>query len=131
MASDKETVAEIVGEMRTKNVEPNYDAIMRLYAYRIEAAHKREDDELKRKLETKDAWIDAVKKLFKKQLVEAAHDREVAELRECMKEAVDYFCGNDKLADCTEKVYGNPKCETEGQYCMVERWRKALEGATK
>ena len=54
--------------------------------------------------------------------IEAAHKREVAELRKCLKEAIDYNC-----AMCKSK---GKACEVEG-FCAEHRWRKVLEGAAK
>ena len=49
----------------------------------------------------------------------AAHKREIAELRECLREAVDYNC-----ALCKSK---GKACDVEG-FCAEQRWRKALKG---
>lgn len=57
MASDNETVAEIVTEMRTKNVDRDYDAIMRLYAHRIEVAHRCEVAELRECVSDMRSWF--------------------------------------------------------------------------
>ena len=56
--------------------------------------------------------------------IEAAHQREVAELRECLKDAVLYNC-----AICDSK---GKSCEVKG-FCSEQRWRKALkdEGGEK
>ena len=56
--------------------------------------------------------------------IEAAHQREVAELRECLKDAVLYNC-----AICDSK---GKSCEVKG-FCSEQRWRKALkdEGGAK
>ena len=56
--------------------------------------------------------------------IEAAHRREVAELRECLKDAVLYNC-----AICDSK---GKSCEVKG-FCLEQRWRKALkdEGGAK
>ena len=53
--------------------------------------------------------------------MDAAHHREVAELRKCLKEAIDYNC-----AMCEIKGKG---CEVEG-FCAENRWRKALKVAS-
>lgn len=54
----------------------------------------------------------------------AAHLREVAKLRECLKEACRYRC-----VKCN---FGNLETESHfcGNYCdTIKRWHKALEGA--
>ena len=51
------------------------------------------------------------------------------ELYECLREAVMYHCGEDPMADCENKCYGNPACLSAGTTCMVEKWRKALAKA--
>lgn len=54
--------------------------------------------------------------LENKDRIEAAHRREVAELRECLKEAFDLICDGCETQNC-EQCVRNMK------------WRKALEGA--
>lgn len=102
MASDNETVEDIVSEMNCSH-EGMIAFEFQHYASRIEAAHRREI---------------------------AAKDAEIAELRECLMEACDVACDgcrhavwNDgKIANC--KRHKNWKCPFG-----AERWRKALEGA--
>ena len=53
--------------------------------------------------------------------IEAAHQREVAELRECLKEAIRETCPITRMS-CK---HGEP-CDYE---CGTYKWRKALEGA--
>ena len=57
--------------------------------------------------------------------IEAAHQREVAELRECLKEAVTEVC--NRLEKCGFKE----PCVFKT--CYVQKWRKALkdEGGEK
>ena len=57
--------------------------------------------------------------------IEAAHQREVAELRECLKEAVTEVC--NRLEKCGFKE----PCVFKT--CYVQKWRKALreKGETK
>ena len=57
--------------------------------------------------------------------IEAAHQREVAELRECLKEAVTEVC--NRLEKCGFKE----PCVFKT--CYVQKWRKALrkEGGAK
>ena len=47
-----------------------------------------------------------------------AKDREIAELRECLKEAVNYNC-----ATCKSK---GKACDVKG-FCSERRWRKVLD----
>ena len=143
MASNNETVAGIIAEVRTINK----------CADRIEAAHKREiaakDDErltivanydtvikdLVRNLSAKDAEIENLKKKideYERQpelMAETARealrtlkeqDAEIAELRECLREAVREKCPFTRMS-CK---YGE-QCDYQ---CGTERWRKALEG---
>lgn len=53
--------------------------------------------------------------------VDEEHKREVAELRECLKEAVESYC-----EWCNDFVGGKQKCEP--CECKARKWRKALEG---
>ena len=57
--------------------------------------------------------------------IEAAHKREVAELRECLREAVTEVC--NRLEKCGFKE----PCVFKS--CYVQKWRKALqdEGGAK
>ena len=56
----------------------------------------------------------------------ASENETVAELRECLKEAID-----DRCETCKASWYG--RCVTaDGKDCeLVARWRKALEGGAK
>ena len=54
--------------------------------------------------------------------IEAAHKREVAELRECLKEAVTEVC--NRLEKCGFKE----PCVFKT--CYVQKWRKALKGSS-
>ena len=104
MASENETVEDIVKEMLNLGLldEKSIDKIprslqalgLRTYAARIKAAHQREVEEMKRK---------------------------VAELRECLKEAIREKCPFTRMS-CK---HGEP-CE---YVCGTDKWRKALEGA--
>ena len=60
--------------------------------------------------------------------IEAAHQREVAELRECLKETMVIASAEYHHHSCFKHV----KCgETERcKTCKVVRWRKALKGAS-
>ena len=54
--------------------------------------------------------------------IEAAHQREVAELRECLREAVTEVC--NRLEKCGFKE----PCVFKT--CDVQKWRKALKGSS-
>ena len=54
--------------------------------------------------------------------IEAAHQREVAELRECLREAVTEVC--NRLEKCGFKE----PCVFKT--CYVQKWRKALKGSS-
>lgn len=105
MASENETISDIVNEMRTlgRLDEKSTDKIprtlqalgLRTYADRIEAVHLREVAELERK---------------------------VSELRECLKEAVTEVC--NRLEKCGFKE----PCVFKT--CYVQKWRKALKGSS-
>ena len=111
MSNEKqETIADIVKEMRNLGLldEKSTDKIprslqalgLRTYADRIEAAAKREVYELK---------------------------REVAELRECLKETMVDAVAEYKNNSCFRNVKCGEikRCDT----CKVMKWRKALKGA--
>ena len=53
--------------------------------------------------------------------IKAAHQREIAELRECLNEAIREKCPFTRMS-CK---HGEP-CE---YVCGTDKWRKALEGA--
>ena len=53
--------------------------------------------------------------------MDAAHKREVAELRECLKEAIREKCPFTRMS-CKH----GEQCDYE---CGTDKWRKALEGA--
>ena len=108
--SKHETIADVVAKMlefaETDSQTIGRDVLRRRiqhFANRIEAAAKRE----------REAGADA------------AHKREVAELRECLKEAVTEVC--NRLEKCGFKE----PCVFKT--CYVQRWRKALkdEGGAK
>lgn len=102
MSNKQETIADIVADIRAQNQglpEDSY-ALSPLvcdllsFADRIEAAHQREVAEMK---------------------------REIAELRECLNEAIREKCPFTRMS-CK---HGEP-CE---YVCGTDKWRKALEGA--
>ena len=102
--ANQETIADIVAAMRNEGQAGDESCLewvgvkMRTYADRIEAAHQREVAEL---------------------------EREVAELRECLKEAIREKCPFTRMS-CK---HGEP-CDYE---CGTVKWRKALqdEGGAK
>ena len=109
--SKQETIADIVKEMRTlgRLDEKSTDKIprtlqalgLRTYADRIETAHQREVAEL---------------------------EREVAELRECLKETMADAVAEYKNNSCFRNVKCGEieRCDT----CKVMKWRKVLKGAS-
>ena len=99
MASENETVADIVADIRAQNQglpEDSY-ALSPLVCDLLSFANR----------------------------IEAAHQREVAELRECLKEAIREKCPFTRMS-CK---HGEP-CDYE---CGTVKWRKALqdEGGAK
>ena len=104
MSNKHETISDIVAAMRNEGHAGDESCLewvgakMRTYADRIEAAHQREVAEL---------------------------EREVAELRECLKEAIREKCPFTRMS-CK---HGEP-CDYE---CGTVKWRKALqdEGGAK
>ena len=109
MSSKQETIADIVADIRAQNQglpEDSY-ALSPLvcdllsFADRIEEAHQREVAEL---------------------------EREVAELRECLKETMADAVAEYKNNSCFRNVKCGEieRCDT----CKVMRWRKALKGSS-
>ena len=60
--------------------------------------------------------------------IEAAHQREVAELRECLKETMADAVAEYKNNSCFRNVKCGEieRCDT----CKVMKWRKVLKGAS-
>ena len=122
-----ETIADIVADIRAQNQglpEDSY-ALSPLvcdllsFADRVEAAHKREMADEKR---ISDAVVQSLRDKKLEMAGEiAAKDAEIAELRECLKEAIREKCPFTRMS-CK---HGEP-CEYE---CGTDKWRKALEGA--
>ena len=107
--ADQETIVDIVADIRAQNQglpEDSY-ALSPLvcdllsFADRIEEAHQREVAEL---------------------------EREVAELRECLKETMADAVAEYKNNSCFRNVKCGEieRCDT----CKVMRWRKVLKGAS-
>ena len=89
----QETIADIVSEMRSNEFDDPSFNVYSLVAARTLAR----------------GWADRI---------EAAHQREVAELRECLKEAIREKCPFTRMS-CK---HGEP-CDYE---CGTDKWRKAL-----
>ena len=106
--SDKkhETIADIVAEMRSNEFDDPSFNVYSLVAARTLAR----------------GWADRI---------EAAHHREVDELRECLKETMVDAVAEYKNNSCFKNVKCGEieRCKT----CKVDRWRKALkdEGGEK
>ena len=107
MASENETVEEIVNETKFA-IDYGNGVLLDLAGKqavgildRIEATHRREVEEMK---------------------------REIAELRECLKEAMVDAVAEYKNNSCFKNVKCGEieRCKT----CKVVRWRKALKGAS-
>ena len=94
MASENETIADIVAEMRSNEFDDPSFNVYSLVAARTLAR----------------GWADRI---------EAAHQLEVAELRECLREAVTEVC--NRLEKCGFKE----PCVFKT--CYVQKWRKALQ----
>ena len=93
----QETIADIVAEMRSNEFDDPSFNVYSLVAARTLAR----------------GWADRI---------EEAHQREVAELRECLREAVAEVC--NRLEKCGFKE----PCIFKT--CYVHKWRKALKGAS-
>ena len=98
MASENETVADIVNEKRDTADEAELKG-KNTFAFDLAKMLREEADR-----------------------IEAAHQREVAELRECLKEAVTEVC--NRLEKCGFKE----PCVFKT--CYVQKWRKALKGSS-
>ena len=98
MSNKQETIADIVKEMRT-----------------LGRLDEKSTDKIPRTLQALGLRTYADR-------IEAAHQREVAELRECLKEAVTEVC--NRLEKCGFKE----PCVFKT--CYVQKWRKALKGSS-
>ena len=148
MSSKQETIEDIVKEMRTlgRLDEKSTDKIprtlqalgLRTYADRIEAAHQREVAELKRQRNEALAIASDIDKcasierhtdaMLKKNEVIVGLRKEVAELRECLKETMADAVAEYKNNSCFRNVKCGEieRCDT----CKVMKWRKVLKGAS-
>ena len=144
----QETIADIVKEMRTlgRLDEKSTDKIprtlqalgLRTYADRIETAHQREVAELKRQRNEALAIASDIDKcasierhtdaMLKKNEVIVGLRKEVAELRECLKETMADAVAEYKNNSCFRNVKCGEieRCDT----CKVMKWRKALKGSS-
>ena len=146
MSNEKqETIADIVADIRAQNQglpEDSYalsPLVCDLLSFvdRIEAAHQREVAELKRQRKEALAIASDIDKcasierhtdaMLKKNEVIVGLRKEVAELRECLKETMADAVAEYKNNSCLRNV----KCgETERcDTCKAMRWRKALKGS--
>ena len=144
MASENETVADIVAEMRNESHAGDESCLewvgakMRTFADRIEAAHQREVAELKRQRNEALAIASDIDKcasierhtdaMLKKNEVIVGLRKEVAELRECLKETMADAVAEYKNNSCFRNVKCGEieRCDT----CKVMKWRKVLKGAS-
>lgn len=121
MSNEKqETIADIVSELRSEPfAEGGAKPWLHYLADRIEAAHKREMADEKR---ISDAVVQSLRDKKLEMAGEiAAKDAEIAELRECLREAVREKCPFTRMS-CK---HGEP-CDYE---CGTEKWRNALKGS--
>lgn len=98
-----ETITDIVAEMRSNEFDDPSFNVYSLVAARTLAR----------------GWADQI---------EAAHQREVAELRECLKETMVVAISEYHYNSCFKHVKCGEieRCKT----CKVTRWIKALKGAS-
>ena len=122
---NQETIEDIVAEMRNEGHTGEASCLewirtkMTYYADRIEDAHKREIADEKR---ISNAVIQSLRDRKLEMAGEiAAKDAEIAELRECLREAVREQCPFTRMS-CR---YGE-QCDYE---CGTEKWRAALAKA--
>ena len=128
----QETVETVAAEMRNESHAGDASCLewvgakMRTYADRFEAAHQREVDKFNFDLMT----IKSEQKTSANVIIEQTNKceelkREVAGLRECLKEAIREKCPFTRMS-CK---HGEP-CDYE---CGTVKWRKALreEGGAK
>ena len=144
--ANHETIADIVADIRAQNQglpEDSY-ALSPLvcdllsFADRIEAAHQREVAELKRQRNEALAIASDIDKcasierhtdaMLKKNEVIVGLRKEVAELRECLKETMADAVAEYKNNSCFRNVKCGEieRCDT----CKVMKWRKVLKGAS-
>ena len=144
--ANQETIADIVDDIRAQNqglpedsyaLSPLVCDLLSL-ADRIETAHQREVAELKRQRNEALAIASDIDKcasierhtdaMLKKNEVIVGLRKEVAELRECLKETMADAVAEYKNNSCFRNVKCGEieRCDT----CKVMRWRKALKGSS-
>ena len=142
--ANHETIADIVAAIRNEGHAGDASCLewvgakIRGYADRIEAAHQREVAELKRQRNEALAIASDIDKcasierhtdaMLKKNEVIVGLRKEVAELRECLKETMADAVAEYKNNSCFRNVKCGEieRCDT----CKVMRWRKALKGSS-
>ena len=142
--ANHETIADIVAAIRNEGHAGDASCLewvgakIRGYADRIEAAHQREVAELKRQRNEALAIASDIDKcasierhtdaMLKKNEVIVGLRKEVAELRECLKETMADAVAEYKNNSC----FMNVKCGEIERWdtCKVMRWRKALKGSS-
>lgn len=125
MASENETVAEIVNEMRgsteqrycsSKHCQVKvYNPILD-FADRIETAHKREVEKLSKRLEY-------VIEDSNRTCGLCEPSKKILKLQDCLKEAIDNVCFKCRFGNVLYPYYCGNDCD------KMAKWRKALEGA--
>lgn len=129
MASKNDTTDEIVDEfMRYVRKTPHLENVSITVAYatklcqRIKAAHRREVDSLNFKLMTaKSEQKTAANVIIEQTNKVEKFERIIAELRECLKEAIREKCPFTRMS-CKH----GEQCDYE---CGTEKWRNALGGS--
>ena len=142
--ANQETIADIVAAMRNEGHAGDASCLewvgakLLSFADRIEAAHQREVAELKRQRNEALAIASDIDKcasierhtdaMLKKNEVIVGIRKEVAELRECLKETMVDAVAEYKNNSCFRNVKCGEieRCDT----CKVMKWRKALKGAS-
>ena len=130
MASENETVAEVLDDfaylITLGNIGPNVATDVR---NRIEASHGREVEELKKKCEEYERQPELMAETAKEALeLLKAQDSKIAELRECLKEAVNAKCAMCAYRDSELEAYYDNGFKCDESDCEAFKWRKALEG---
>ena len=129
MSNEKqETIEDIVAEMRNEGHAGDESCLewvgakLLSYADRFEAAAKREIAELKSKMND----VVCENEALRDACGTCGAKREVAELRECLKEAIKKQCKHKECKDneCFFVEFGK---ENE---CIVHEWCKVLKGAS-
>lgn len=111
MASENDTVADIVREMRSEWAQ----------VYFSEGSRRKDGEYC-------DNEFAAIEPETVADRIEEAYKREVAELRECLKETIVIAAAEYHYHSCFKHVKCGEieRCKT----CKVVRWRKALKGTS-